>query len=78
MIVAKIAMEELFRKDPKIVSEVNKDLHVLSPWSKEDKYFPVEAATWADDIKALGWTAFNHWHFDNIPIIEKDWHGKTH
>ena len=29
----------------------------------------VESATWADDIKTMGLTAFNNWHYTDTPLV---------
>ena len=65
MIVAEIARSELEKKHPEILSKVNEIINVIHPFTKNGNYPFVESATYPDDIKYLGWKAFNHWHFND-------------
>lgn len=77
MIVSRIAYEEIKKKDPGLLSKIEKEIDTLTQYSKEDQHSFVESAVWADDNKGIGWTAFNEWHFVDTPVVAPDFHGET-
>lgn len=62
-IIARIAERELLAKDfyPKMMEL----LSILGQFTKETNHPFVEASTWADEIKYLGWNSMNNWHYEN-------------
>lgn len=66
MIVARIAEIEL--EDSRIHQQMMDILKILSPFTKEKMYPFIEAATWADDIKAVGVKTMSNWHFSDTYI----------
>lgn len=77
MIIARIAMEELKSRDPALFSKIEKEIDTLTDFSMEEDHSFVESAVWADDNKAIGWSAFNGWHFVDTPVIAPDFTGET-
>lgn len=66
MIVARIAEIEL--EGSRIHKQMMNILALLSPFTKEKFYPFIEAATWADDIKAVGVKTMSEWHFSDTYI----------
>lgn len=66
MIVARIAEIEL--EGSRIHSQILDTLGLLSQFTKERQHPFVEAATWADDIKAVGVKTMSKWHFSDTFI----------
>lgn len=77
MIISRIAYEEIKNKNPALLDKIQKEIDVLTQYSKEDKHSFVESAVWADDNKGIAWNAFNDWHFVDTPVIAPDFHGET-
>ena len=77
MIISKIAMDEIQKKDPSLLSKIQAEIDILTKYSKEDKHSFVESAVWADDNKGVAWSAFNDWHFVDTPVIAPDFHGEV-
>ena len=77
MIIAKIAQNELMNSNSNLFDLVDREVKILSQWSKEKDHAFVESATWADDNKGVAWMAFNGWHFVDTPIMEEGWSGET-
>lgn len=69
MIIARIAYEEIQKRDPAYFNQITKEIELLKDFSKEDKHSFVESAVWADDNKAISWGAFSDWHFVDTPVI---------
>jgi hypothetical protein len=52
-------------------------LSLLQNFTRETNHPFVEAATWSDEIKYLGWNSMNTWHYDNkyingFSLLSKD------
>lgn len=77
MIISRIAFEEIKNKDPAYLKQIQKEIDVLTDFSKEKQHSFVESAVWADDNKGIAWGAFNDWHFVDTPVIAPDFHGET-
>ena len=77
MIIATIAYNEIQRMDPTYLKTIQKEIDYLSEYSMESAHSFIESAVWADDNKAIAWSAFNNWHFVNTPVIEEGWSGDT-
>ena len=77
MIVSRIAFEEIKKKDPVLLSKIQKEIDTLKQYSKEDKYSFVESAVWADDNKGIAWGAFDEWHFVNTAVTTPDFTGEV-
>lgn len=71
-LTALIAENELRRMGKtSLLQKMNMLLDVLKPRTKERDHPFVECACFPDDIKYLGWTSFNKWHFYDDYIVEK-------
>lgn len=77
MVIARIAYEEIKKQDPTYFLQIEKEIDILTQFSKEDEHSFVESAVWADDNKGIAWSAFNEWHFVDTPVIAPDFHGET-
>ena len=77
MIISKIAMDEIQKKDPAMLKKIQSEIDILTQYSNEDKHSFVESAVWADDNKGIAWGAFNEWHFVDTPVIAPDFHGEV-
>ena len=77
MIIARIAMDELKNKDPALFNKIQNEIDILTDFSMERDHSFVESAVWADDNKAIQWSAFNEWHFVDTPVIAPDFTGET-
>ena len=63
MIVARIA--ELEIENTRIHKQILDILSILTQYTKEQDYMFIEAAPWADDIKAVGVKSMSKWHFSD-------------
>lgn len=69
MLVAQIAMIDLLDSSPETYLAVEKVLSALDgSLTHGISNNMVEAACWADDLKRHGLTAFNEWHYLNMPV----------
>lgn len=66
MVTAQVAYQEL---DPATRSEVDRLIALLSPFEPRFDHF-VPASTWMDAMRSGGSTAFDHWHYINLPIAQ--------
>ena len=63
MITAQIAYDRLL---PETRGEVDRLIAVLAEEEPKIDHF-VPASYWMDEIRRLGWRAFDHWHYTNPP-----------
>lgn len=77
MIIARVAYNEIQKKDPAYFSQITKEIELLSDFAKEDKHSFVESSVWADDNKGIGWGAFSNWHFVDTPVFGEGFEGET-
>jgi len=71
-LTALIAENELKRMGKTgLLKKLDALLDVLKPRTKEKNHAFVECACFPDDIKYLGWTSFNKWHFYDDYIVDK-------
>ncbi|MCH9646871.1 MAG: S1/P1 nuclease [Deltaproteobacteria bacterium] len=66
LVTAQLAYEEL---DSDTRSEVDRLIALLAPFEPRFDHF-VPASTWMDALRSEGPTAFDHWHYINLPIGE--------
>lgn len=65
MITAQIALDQL---KPEVRHEAERLIAVMDPMEPDPmRHNFVPAAVWMDDTKGRGLTAFNRWHYINIP-----------
>ena len=72
MVVARIAqfrLEDSYNGQ-KAFEWSNSLLEPFTFYCGEKSYPFVEAATWPDKIKIMGWEHFNEWHFKDQAVIE--------
>ena len=62
-IVARIAEREIMNEP--FYQPMMHLLGMLQPFTRETNHPFVEAASWPDEVKYLGWKAMNAWHYDN-------------
>lgn len=72
-VVAEIAYDNL---NPKTKSAVNTLTAVVSAYDPHPETF-IESAVWADQLIAQGVTAYNAWHYIDLPL-QRSGHYKTH
>ncbi|MCB1035299.1 MAG: S1/P1 nuclease, partial [Acidobacteria bacterium] len=63
MVVAQIAYDQL---QPATRAEVDRLITVLAEEEPKMEHF-VPASNWMDELRRLGWRAFDYWHFTNPP-----------
>lgn len=72
MMTALIAQIEIKKIDPTLIEYLEKVLNVIGSYTNNKNYAFIESAVFSDDIKALGWNAFNEWHYKDNYIYTED------
>jgi hypothetical protein len=70
-LVARIAEKRIESENPAIHDILLNFLSITGEYTKDENYPFIESASWADDIKYIGWDTMNPWHFHNIYIDGK-------
>lgn len=68
-VVARIAEIELMKSNAALYGKLVELLKLLGPYTKEKDHPFVECACFPDDIKYIGWKAFNQFHFYDHYIL---------
>lgn len=71
MLISQIAVDELLERNIDLFFLVSDMNDIMNPGSSSKSQNIIEAASWPDDIRSLGFDFTGNWHFYDSPINQE-------